>query len=413
MKIFLKIAFCVLLSLNLSAQIGTKIIRNGTLHLGNGEVIESGVLVFEQGKIVELGSTQKGLYKNAVIIDAKGKHVYPGLIAMNNIMGLNEIDAIRATKDYNEQGEFNPNVRTLIAYNTDSKILPTALFNGVLYTQAVPQGGVISGSSSLMKTKAWNWEDAVVKADEGVHLNWPYLQIAGMDPNKHGEKLIAEIATFFAEAKQYQSMKTPVFNARLAAMKGIFTGTQNLYIHANDARSMLRSIHFFKNNYPEIHLVIVGGQEAYLIAAVLKEFQIPVVLGNIHRLPARNADGIDQPYQLPAQLENLGIKFALSFEGSWEARNLAYVAGTAAAYGLNKEAALKAICLSPAEIMGVSDRIGSLAVGKDASILICNGDLLDMKSSELWQVYLCGEAIDFNNEQVKLYQKYMDKYKLN
>ncbi len=413
MKILIKIAFCVLLSLNLSAQITTKIIRNGTLHLGNGEVIEGGVLVMEQGKIIELGSTQKGLYKNAVVIDAKGKHVYPGLIAMNNIMGLNEIDAIRATKDYYEQGDFNPNVRSLIAYNTDSKILPTALFNGILYTQAIPQGGIISGSSSLMKTKAWNWEDAVVKGDEGVHINWPHIPIPSLDPNKNGEKLMGDIATFFAEAKQYQNMKTPAFNARLAAMKGVFLGTQNLYIHTNEAQGMMRSIQFFKSNYPEIHLVIVGGQEAYLVADLLKENQIPVVLGSIHRLPARNADGIDLPYQTPAQLEKLGIKFALSLEGSWEARNLAYLAGTAAAYGLNKEAALKAICLSPAEIMGISDRIGSLAVGKDASILICNGDLLDMKSSEIWQAYLCGEAIDLNNEQVKLYQKYMDKYKLN
>lgn len=179
----LKILLIILVGfMGANAQNNTTIITNAIIHVGNGEVIEKGVLVMENGIIKEVGLKLKNLYKNARIIDAAGKHLYPALIGMNNIMGLNEIDAVRATRDYNEQGEFNPNVRAIIAYNTDSKILPTAMVNGILYTQVVPQGGIISGSSSLMKIKADNWEDAAVKTDEGVHLNWPVVSYS-----KNGE----------------------------------------------------------------------------------------------------------------------------------------------------------------------------------------------------------------------------------
>lgn len=403
----------LLLGLGLWAQPNTTIIMNGTIHTGTGQVIEKGVLVIEQGKIVQVGKELTAQYKTAKIIDAAGKHIYPGLICMNNIMGLNEIDAIRATRDYTEQGNINPNVRSVIAYNTDSKILPTALFNGILYTQAVPTGGLISGSSSLLKTKAWNWEDAAVSVDEGVHLNWPYVNGTKEEQVAEAEKQIAELSSFLAEANQYNNQATPKFNARLAAMKGVLSGQKNLYIHANDARSLVRSVNFFKKNYPSIKLVLVGAQEAYLVIDFLKENSIPIVLGNIHRLPSHNADGIDQPYQTPAQLQAAGLVVALSYEGSWEARNLAYIAGTASAYGMSPEAALQSITLIPAKIMGVDKQLGSLEIGKDASILICNGNLLDMKESSLFKVFLNGEEIDLKNDQVKLFGKYKTKYKID
>jgi imidazolonepropionase-like amidohydrolase len=397
-------------ALGLYAQKTTTIISNGTLHIGNGEVIENGVLVMEMGKIKEVGPTLKNLYKNARVIDAKGKHIYPALIGMNNIMGLNEIDAVRATRDYDEQGEMNPNVRALIAYNTDSKILPTALVNGILYTQVVPQGGIISGSSSLMKTKGDNWEDAAVKVDDGIHLNWPYVPLTNDEEDNKGEKAILLLSNFLLEAAQYSLLENPSFNARLEAMRKVLKGEMNLYVHANDAKSLIRAINFFKQNYPQVKVVLVGATDAYLIKDLLLNSRFPVVLGNIHRLPSRNAEAIDQPYQTPAQLKNAGIKIAISNEGSWEARNLAYIAGTASAYGLNREEALKSISLTPAQIMGVDKEIGSLEEGKFASLLICNGDLLDMKSSYISMAFLDGEELDLKNDQVKLYEKYLHKY---
>jgi len=412
MSYLIRLSICLLtLSVGNYALAQTTIISHATIHIGDGKVIEDGVLVIEKDRLVEVGSSLKNLYKNAKAIDATGKHIYPGLIAMNNIMGLNEIDAVRATRDYQEQGAFNPNIRSQIAYHTDSKILPTAVYNGVLYTQAVPQGGVISGSSSALKTKAWNWEDATIAKDDGIHLNWP--QVSLNNP-KHEEILgsaIKEIETFFANASQYQQQSKPIFNARFSAMKDVLSGKVNLYIHAQDAHSIVRSILFFKQNYPAISLVLVGASDAYLLLDFLKTHQVTVVLGNIHRLPSRNAEAIDQPYITPAQLVQAGIKVAISLEGSWEARNLAYIAGTAAAYGLGKEEALKAISLVPAQIMGVSKEIGSLEVGKKASLLIAEGDILDMKSSKLWKAFLDGEELDLKNEQVKLAEKYLEKYK--
>lgn len=411
MKYLIIIKSCIVaLLLSGFCKAQTTIISGATIHVGNGQVIANGVLVIEKDRLVEVGTSLKNLYKNATVVDASGKHIYPGLIAMNNIMGLNEIDAVRATRDYQEQGEFNPNVRAQIAFHTDSKILPTAIYNGVLYTQPVPQGGVISGSSSLLKTKAWNWEDATVVKDDGIHLNWP--QVSPNNP-KHEEILreaILEIETFFANAKQYQQQNKPTFNARFAAMKDLLNGKGNLYIHAQEAQSIVRAIGFFKQHYPSIKLVLVGATDAYLLIDFLKTNQIPVVLSNIHRLPLRNADAIDQPYITPSQLVQAGIKVAISLEGSWESRNLAYIAGTASAYGLSREEALQTITLTPAQLMGIDKEIGSLEVGKKASILIAEGDLLNMKTSKLWKAFIEGEEIDLNNEQVKLAEKYLNKY---
>ncbi len=412
------ILIIVLIAIKFSGlgQTQTTIIQNGTLHIGNGEVIENGVLVMENGKITFVGNTLKTLYKNAQVVDAKGKHIYPGLIAMNTILGLNEIDAVRATRDYSETGMFNPNVRSLIAYNTDSKILPTATFNGILYAQAVPMGGIISGSSSLMKTQAWNWEDAAIAIDEGVHINWPSLHLSPYSSEdaekqlKRTEETISKIEAFFVAAQQYEQAIQPEFNARMHAMKNILNGQQTLYIHAEEAKGILNAVNFFKSKFPAVKIALVGATESYLIIDFLKENKVPVILSTLHALPYKKADDVDQPFKTPAQLMAAGIKVILSKEGSWEARNLPFIAGTAAAYGLTKEQALQCITLNAAEVLGVDAKIGSLEKGKDASLVICEGDILDMRTNVISSAYICGEAINLENEQVKLAKKYKGKY---
>lgn len=399
------------------AQQQVTIITGATIHVGNGTVIENGIIVFNQGRIVDIGKTMSSMYKNARVIDASGKHIYPGIICMNNIMGLNEIDAVRATRDYNENGLMNPNARTLIAYSTDSKILPTATFNGILFTQAVPLGGTISGTSSLMKTTGWNWEDAVVKADEGIHLNWPGMYVGNVtDENrmKQIEKQLQEIKLFFADAAQYSKTAKPeTANSRLEAMRGLFTGSKSLYIHTESAKGIAGSIIFFKQQFPEMKLVLVGASDAYQLTDLIKKYNIPVVMNNIHRLPAHSFEDINQPFKTPAILLRAGIKVAIANTGSWEARNVMFNAGTAAAYGLSKEEALQCITLNPASIMGVEQQIGSLELGKDASFVICEGDILDMKSSNLSAAFLFGEIVELYNDQQRLYEKYMKKYGLN
>ena len=400
-----------LIGFSLSAQKITTIITGATIHVGNGEIIENGVVVLSNGKIELVGKTLKTLYKNAKTIDAKGKHIYPGLIGMNTIVGLNEIDAARATRDFNEQGSVNPNVRALIAYNTDSKIIPTLVFNGILFTQVVPQGGLVSGTSSLMKTQGWNWEDAAYKKDDGVHINWPEFNPYGNaeEQKAHIEKEMQQLSDIFEQAEQYSKLQKPeTFNARLNAMKPLFSAQAKLYVHVNSAKGIITAINFIKK-YPAIKMVLVDAADAYLVTEIIRENNIPVVLTNIHRLPQRSAEDVDQPYKTASQLMKAGILVAISRSGSWEARNLAFNAGTTAGYGLSKEEALATITLNAAKIMGVDAQMGSIEKGKDASIMICSGDILDMRTNTIEQAFILGEDVDLSSQQKALGDKYLKK----
>jgi imidazolonepropionase-like amidohydrolase len=395
------------------------IIQGATIHVGNGQVIENGYFGFAEGKIFLCNDKLDATYKNATLIDGKGKHIYPGIIAMGNVLGLSEIEAVRATIDFRETGDINPNVRSLIAYNTDSKVISTVLSNGVLFTQPVPQGGLISGTSSLMRTSAWNWEDAAYKTDDGVHLNWPesmsysgWWAEPGSAQAKKNEKELEILRLFFEQADQYsKTAKSETFNARLDAMKGVLTGTKNMYVHVNGAKSIIQVIQFFKQ-YPGVKTVLVEATDAYLVKDLIKEKNIPVVITNIHQLPMHNHSDIDQPYKTAVELMRAGILVAIGHTGSWDIRNLMFNAGTTVAYGLSKEEALQCITSNAAKIIGVENTIGTLEKNKDASFIVSSGDILDMRTSNVEQAYLDGKAINLDNVQKQLYGKYMDKYNL-
>jgi len=431
MKIFRYIGIIVLSFLSFSAlaqvpapgevQKEPIAIMNAYAHLGNGEVIENSVITFENGLITNVAdatSIRLDMSKFKVI-NAEGMHVYPGLVASNTIIGLEEIAAVRATRDQDETGLFNPNVRALIAYNTDSEIIPTTRFNGVLYAQTTPRGGRISGSSSVMDLDAWNWEDAVLKNDEGIHLNWPsklryprwWLGETEWRDNEEYDSQYEEVETFFTDAVSYNEMSDPETpNLKLEAMKGLFDGTKSLYIHTDRAKEILQSIQFALEMGVK-KVVLVGGDEAYYVKDFLKENDIPVVLEETLRLPSRTADPVDLPYRLPYLLHEAGIKVAI---GQWgevmQVRNLPFSAGTAAAYGLGKEEALKMVTLNPAEIMGVDDKIGSLEKGKVASLVVSKGDILDMSGNQPEYVFVEGRRVTLKAHQQRLYQKFKEKY---
>jgi imidazolonepropionase-like amidohydrolase len=400
----------------LRAQQTMVIIEGATIHLGNGKIINNGYLGFSEGKINLCDSQMNAMYKNAHLISAKGKHVYPGLICMNTFAGLNEIDEARATHDYREVGSINPNVRAMIAYNTDSKIIPTIKSNGVLLMQVVPQGGLVSGTSSVMKTDGWNWEDAVYKTDDGVHINWPelinYNFAAGINETikQMLDKELLAIDELFEQAFQYSKIAKPeVTNIRLEAMRGLFNGTKNLYVHVNSSKGIISSINFTKK-YSGIKMVLVGAADSYKLKELIKENNIPVVLTNIHRLPQRANEDVDQPFKTPFELMQAGILVAIGHTGSWESRNLMFNAGTAAAYGLTKEEALMCITENPAKILGIEKHCGSLETGKDATLIISSGDVLDMKTSVVEQAFINGNEIDLDNQQKELNKKFTKKY---
>lgn len=401
------------------------LLENATVHVGNGQVFEQGLVGIKDNKIVIVRNALAYTYKKEewdTIIDLSGQHLYPGFISPNTTLGLTEIEAVRASNDFNEVGIFNPHVRALIAYNCESDILSTVRTNGVLLTQTTPRGGIISGASSVMQTACWNWEDGVVREDDGIHLNWPAsLQGGGWwsesSPKKRNEKYAEEkqsIYSFFEQAKTFNSEKAGTVDIRFAAMKACFNGTKRLYIHADEVQQLLDVLDFvahFEIQFP----VIVGGYDSYMITEKLKEKKIPVMLPRLHSLPEMDGDAVDLVYQLPYLLQAGGVKFCLQNEGDMEAmnaRNIPFLAGTAKAYGLSEEEAVRCITLSAAEILGVEKSVGSIEEGKVATLFVSKGNALDMRTNQASVIMIDGEFLPTNNFQSDLYYKYKKKYGL-
>ncbi len=392
------------------------LVMGATTHIGNGEVIESSMVAFENGKFTIIGNIAMAQgFSDYKIIHANGLHLYPGLIALNTTIGLKEIDAVRATRDLDELGNINPNLNAAIAYNTDSRVTPTIRSNGVLLAQVTPQGGRISGQSSIMQLDAWNWEDALVKVKDGVHLNWPnYFSRKGwygrkIEKSKNYQTLVTEIREYFEEAKSYNLTDNPkVKNLKFEAMKGLFLKSKKLYVHTNFVKAIKDAIHLF--NKFDLKIVIVGGADAWRIPDLFVENDIPVILTQVNRLPSFPDEDIDQPYLTPKWLAEKNVLFAIANNGMWQQRNLPFHAGQAVNFGLDPERAIQAITLDAAEIIGIDKHFGSIEKGKSATFVICNGDILDIKSSKIRYAFINGREIDLDNKQKVLYRKYQQKY---
>lgn len=395
------------------------LLLNGTAHTGNGTVIENAAIGFENGKLTLVADARVIRINPAAwdtMIRVEGKHIYPGLVAMNTVMGLSEIEAVRATRDYNEVGNINPSSRSLIAYNTDSKITYTVRSNGIMLAQVVPQGGLISGTSSVVELDAWNWEDAAYKTDYGIHLNWPQMEVRRSrrappdeDQQKRSDKELQALNKLFEDARAYAAEKNPEYkNQHLEAMRGLFDGSKKLFVQAQSIRQIQAAFAFTKKF--GLQVALVGGQDAWMATSLLRENNIPVVLNRVHSLPPRPDADIHLPYKLPKMLLDSGVMFCLSNEGFWQVRNLPFQAGTAAAWGLSKEEALKAITLNPAKILGIEKTVGSLEVGKDATLIVSDGDLLDMMHSKISLAFIRGKQLDLDNVHEQLYRKYLKKY---
>jgi imidazolonepropionase-like amidohydrolase len=397
------------------------LISGGTIHVGNGQVIENGAIAFEAGKLTYVGSmasmpADKSKYE---VIAASGKQIYPGFIMTNSQLGLVEVSSVRATLDSDEYGDFNPNVRSLISYNTDSEIIPTFRFNGILLAEAAPQGGVISGTSSVMQLEGWNWEDAVHTKDVAIHLNWPGMQKGKFDfetftfiyePNPDYVKNVEDINLFFNDAISYGKLAAKEVNLKMEAMQGLFNGSQALIIHSNAAKEIIDAVKFAQSHGVK-RIVLLADEQALHVTAFLKDNNIPVILPPVHSIPSRDDDATDLSYSLPGLLSKAGIMIALSHDGMLaNGRNLPFYAGTAVAYGLDKEEALKAITLNPAKILGIDKVTGSLETGKDATLFISGGDALDFIGNKVVEAFIVGKRVQLNNKQEDLYDRYSKKY---
>ena len=398
----------------------TKLFMGGIAHLGNGERIENSVISVKDGKIdlvADLSKIRINPEAFDTIYKIYGKHIYPGFILTNTKLGITEIDQVRATHDYREVGKMNPNIKSQIAYNVQSKIVETVRTNGVLLTQVTPEGGIISGQSSVMYLAGWNWEDATCRENDGVHLRWPssyysrsWRGISKNENSKRHEEKVNDIINFLQNSYAYYISNEEI-DLKMESMKGVFDGSKNLYLHANYSKDIIEGINICKK-FNIKNIVLVGGEDAAKVIRELKESNVSVILKRVHRLPKNEDDKLFGPYEQAKILNENNINFSFSYSGDMEAmgsRNLPFTAGTAVAFGLEYEQAIQALTLNAAKILGIDKKLGSLEMGKEATFFISSGDALDIVSNDVEIIFIKGESIELENHQSILYNKYKTK----
>ena len=390
------------------------LLQGGTLYtVSHGRI--QGDILLEDGKIAALGSNLN-VPDNAQVIDITGQRVYPGLIALDTTLGIVEISAIRATVDTSEVGLVTPEVSTHTAFNADSEIIPTVRYNGITHAQVVPQGALVRGNSSLMNLDGWSHRDALTRADVGLHIAWPSVGISRSPWERRTPKEQQEaqqqqrelLKDTFTTARAYHQAREAGVQARedvrWEAMRGLFDGSKQLFVHANDRRQISQAISFADEQ--GMRVVIVGGRDAWYMADELAERNVSVIFDNAYGLPSRIDESYDAAFATPAKLAAAGVDFSIAYPGYWDTRNLAFAAGHAVAFGLDYDTALYSVTLGPAKLMGVEEQLGSLEVGKSASLVVSKGDLLDPLEHSVEYMFIDGRQVEMTNKQRQLWEKY-------
>ncbi len=383
-------------------------ITGATIYTVSDGVISDGTILFDDGKITAIG-TGLEIPENAERYDATGKYVYPGLIYAYTNMGLTEIGAVDVTSDFNEFGQINPNVRAEKAFHPESEHIPVARSHGVAVSLSSPSGSTISGLSAAMLMDGWTWEGMTLRAPIGLMINWP--MITGTDNNARNQ--LEEFKQAFDNARAYKKARSVSeehrIDMRWEAMIPVLQREIPVVVQANNARQIREAITWAESE--NLRLVIVGGRDANYVSDQLIAKDVPVIVTPVITSPGRPWQGYDEVYSHAAGLHKAGIRFAVSGEyGSANAMRLRHHAATAAGFGLPEDEALKAITLYPAEIFGLSDRIGSLEIGKDATLIVTDGDILDLRAS-VEQMFILGRKIDMADKQKNLFERYREKYR--
>ena len=420
--------FVFLLCAGTIAHAEKLLLRGATIHPIVGPALSPGEILIDGATISAIGRKIDDATAKVVELP-KGSHIYPGLIAANTSLGLVEIGAVRATRDTTEVGQYAPDVQSWIAVNPDSELIPVARANGITHAQPVPTGGIVCGQSGLIALSGWTTEHMTVKKPVGLHLTWPSM---ALDPRPREEvrdrtrwksleeqgrdraARLRELDEFFAEARAYAKARSdssagivPAWEAMLPVVNGQIP----IMVGADEVREIRAAVRWAETN--KFKIVIVGGRDAVKAADMLANVKIPVIFEAVYLMPADDADSYDVHFSTPGELSKKGVKVILSEGGradATSARNLPYTAAQAVAYGLSEEEALKAITLYPAEIFGVSDRLGSIATGKEASIIVTDGDILDIRSN-VKRMWIAGQEASLESRHTRLYDKYQRRPK--
>ena len=410
------------------------LIFGGITHVGDGQIINNSVIGFTDGKIDLIASSEENWTdkllnmfsdsnnkKYDTIIDASNQHIYPGIIALNSNLGLVEVDAVRASVDDDEAGTYLPEVRSIIAYNAESKAVESMRPNGVLVAQIAPNGGVISGSSSVVQLDAWNWEDAVIKYDQGLHINWPspytfgrwWLgEDRGLKANNNYNKQVNDLKEFFDKSKANMNLDKSM-NLKSRSMKAIFEGESTVYLYADDEKEIVDGVLFLKK-FGINKIVIVGASEAKNQLDFIKENDIPVVVKQPYRFPQSVDSDPRETFMLAKKMIDKGILVSIDPSGAPQSRvsirNLPFYAGSFSSYGIDKEAALSMITLNPAKMLGIDSEFGTIEIGKSATLFISKGDALDIISNNVTHAFISGRKISLETHQTRLWRRYSNKY---
>ncbi len=427
-RLTMVLALCVLAPTVVGAQVRMTVppqaepmaLRGATIHTITGGVIENGTILFEAGVITAVGADVE-IPEGTRVVDATGKHIYPGLIDAYSTVGIAEIGAVDVSNDINELGDFNPNVRADVAVNAESRHIGTSRSAGVLTTLTTPGGGLVSGMSSAMALEGWSWEEMSMQSAAALNVNWPnpnprrFRGFGRFGPQRENPPSYAEqvqqLKDFFAEARAYRDAKEAGeevrSDSRYEAMIPAFDRELPVVIAADGAAQINDAITWAQEE--DLRIVIRGGQDAIHVADRLAAEDIPVILTSTMAAPGRAYEGYDGAYSMPARLHEAGVRFAISGgTGALYTNRLPFEAGVAVAFGLPEEEALKAVTINPAEFMGIADRVGSLEPGKQATFLITTGTPLDM-TSDIEQAYIQGRELDMTDIQKFFFEKYMEK----
>jgi len=410
------------------------LIYGGITHVGNGEIVNNSVVGFTDGKIDLISSSDDNwtieklnLLKDSnnskydTIINATDYHIYPGLIALNSNLGLVEVDAVRASVDDDESGTYLPEIRSIIAYNAESKAVESMRPNGVLLAQIAPNGGIISGSSSVVQLDAWNWEDAVIKYDQGLHLNWPspytygrwWLgEDRGLKANNNYKKQVNELEDFFNMSRANMNIDKSM-NLKSKAMKSIFEGNSTVYLYADDEKEIIDGVSFLQKFDIE-NIVIVGASEAKNQLGFIKENNLPVIVKQPYRFPQSVDSDPSETFMLAKKMIDEGILISIDPSGAPQSRvsirNLPFYAGSFSSYGIDKEIALSMITENPAKILGIDENYGTLEIGKSATLFVSKGDALDIMYNNVTHAFIDGRNISLETHQTRLWRRYSNKY---
>jgi imidazolonepropionase-like amidohydrolase len=402
---------------------GTVAIRNARIVPVTSAPIERGTIVFANGVITAVG-VNVDVPTGATVIDGSGLSVYPGMIDSGSNVGLIEVDAIAATVDTTELGDFNPNAQAAVAINPHSELIPVTRVNGVTHVVSTPEGGIISGQSALVQLAGWTPGQMVVKSPAALHIRFPRLRSAPLvdvpqeeeaetNRRKNYTKELDRLRDVFRDAQAYAKaagarVRRFDRDLLLEALVPVVEGRVPVVMHANQARD-IRAALAFADEF-KLKVILSGAQDASRVLDDLKKRNVPVILGPILSLPQREDDPYDILFSNAKLLHDNGIRFAIQTADAHNTRNLPYHAASCAAFGLPKEEALKAVTIYPAEIWGVADRLGSLEVGKAANVIVTDGDPLEIRTI-VSRVFIAGEEIPMDSRHTLLYRKFANRPK--